>query len=298
MSLLPARRLTAMAARGLAAIGLASAAIFAVAPSAGATTPAASATSGWVRVGHFSPTTGPVDVYVDGQVVGNALSYEDVTPYVSEADGSHSVALRLASSPATAAPLASLAVTVTAGSAQTVAAVSGTNGPTLKAIPDDLTAPASGQAEVRVVALDDAAATLQASLTPMAGTTPVSFGPITYGTAAGYQSVGAGTYNLSVTSSSGAPLIAGTDWPVAAGSVASIVVATSAGKPTIEVLRDAVGASVLPMGAAQTGFGGTADWGQGGERWWSWVALAMGAVTAGVLAAGGWRRRRPSLLHL
>jgi hypothetical protein len=252
---------------------------------------------GWLRVGHFSPSTGPVDVYVDGHEVAHDVAYESVTPYTRESPGLHTVVFRRAGTAATAPAVVSGRAVVTAGGAVTVAAVSGPSGPVLRSIADDLATPPAGDANVRIVGLDSSLTSLQATLVSVTGTTATAaadtarYGPVSYGAASAYQALPAGHYDLTVTTTSGQKVIAGADWPVSSGDVASIVVATSAGKPTIEVLRDAAGTTAMPRGKIQTGFGGTADWGPTGAPSSPWVGGAAVAATGAALLVALRRRR-------
>ncbi len=86
----------------------------------------------------------------------------------------------------------------------------------------------------------------------------LNLSPVGYGQATPYTAVPAGTYQLKIGPAAGAPIVTGQNWPVSAGTVSSIVVLAASSGPTIEVLSDAVGATSMPTGAMQTGFGGTA----------------------------------------
>jgi hypothetical protein len=61
-----------------------------------------------------------------------------------------------------------------------------------------------------------------------------------------------------VAGTGGKTVITGKNWPVAAGTVASIVVLHTVHAATLEVLSDAAGVTASPAGAPQTGFGGAA----------------------------------------
>jgi Domain of unknown function (DUF4397) len=195
---------------------------------------------------------------------------------------------------------------VVAGGAETVAAVAGasTAGATtaadsaggslaIQTYTDDLAAPPAGDAEVRVIHTVPGVAQVSAQLTPVAGTvSPVlTVGPVPYGQASSYAPIAAGTYDVNVDNGT-TPLLNGTDWPVAAGTVTSIVIVDTSTGPNLEVLDDAVGATSLPVGGMQTGLGGTAK--PGGNR--LEVSLAAGSAGAVAVLGAGWltriRRRR------
>jgi sortase (surface protein transpeptidase) len=53
-------------------------------------------------------------------------------------------------------------------------------------------------------------------------------------------------------------VVSGSDWPVRAGTIASLVVLQSTTGPTLEALSDAAGSASAPKGGMQTGFGGAA----------------------------------------
>ncbi len=246
--------------------------------------------TGWLRVGDFSPSASAVAVYIDGHVTDSSLAYQGVTPYLLLGAGIHRIALLPAGAPASAVPLATVNTAVPAGGALTLAAIVDGSATVLSAIPDNLAAPPAGDARVRIVGLDHAASGITAKLVGEKGTPgTLSFGPIQYGAASAYQPASAGTYGLTVVSASGTPLVSGVNWPVSAGSVASIVVATKGDAPTIEVLRDAADAAAMPAGGATTGYGGTAR-PDGSIDTWLW-GVAAGVLLAAVAGTAVWRRR-------
>jgi hypothetical protein len=266
---------------------------------------AAPAATGWVRFGHFVPSAGPVDVSVDGTSLGTDLTFRDVTNYVSMPAGTHTLSLVAAATP-DAAPIATSTITVVAGGAETVAAVAGasptsattaadpTGGPVaIQTYTDDLATPPPGDAEARLILTVPGVAQVTGQLEPAAGTgsSTLTVGPVAYGQGSPYASVAAGTYNVSIDSGT-TPLLNGVNWPVAAGTVTSIVVVDTSTGPNLEVLDDAVGASSQPVGGMQTGLGGTAK--PGGNR----LEVSLAAASAGAVAVlgAGWltriRRRR------
>jgi len=231
--------------------------------------------SGWIRFGHFVPSQGPVDVAVDNTTIGTNLVFRSVTKYISVPAGEHTVTVRSATAATTAPPLVVGQADVLSGGAVTVAAVAApdtsaaaqTGGVALQMFTDSLSPPPAGMAKVRiiqtVVGVPAVGAQLTAAPSPAAATETaehsLSISPVSYGQASSYVTIPAGTYALTVAAPGSAPLINGQNWPVQAGTVASVVLVTASTGPTVEVLTDAVGASVQPAsGGVQTGFGGTA----------------------------------------
>jgi hypothetical protein len=263
---------------------------------------ASSGGTGWIRFGHFVPSQGPVDVTAGTTVLGKNLVFRAVTSYVSVPAGTYTVSIRSATATASAPPLATGQATVTSGGAVTAAAIAAsgnstssnpTQGIELRMYTDDLTGPLPGQALVRVIHALPGAPVVTAQLAANATTTAasltsqptLSFRPIGYGQASSYTSVPAGTYDLKVGSAGKAPIVTGTNWPVTAGTISSIVLVQAASGPTVEVLSDAVAASSAPIGSMQTGFGGTAPRPIG-------LLLPLAAGAAVLLLGGAVARRR------
>ncbi len=263
--------------------------------------------SGWMRVGHFAPSEGPVTVTVDGAVLGNSITFRTVTSYVPIPAGTHTIAVRSATGSSTARPLVSGQATVTNGGAITAAIVaasgsassSGASGALqIQTYTDDLTAPPSGDAKVRIIHTmpGTPAVTAHLKAAPAASTTALSsepalsFNAVGYGDASPYSVVPAGTYQLTITTVSGTPVVSGQNWPVNAGTVASIVLLQSPSGPTVEVLSDAAGVTTSPSGAMQTGFGGTASH-SGGPLVPSVAALTVLLFGAAALRRLRWHRR-------
>jgi sortase (surface protein transpeptidase) len=107
--------------------------------------------------------------------------------------------------------------------------------------------------------------------------------PVTYGHASAYVAVPAGHYAVDLVGSTGKTLVAGKHWPVAAGTVASLVVVHSTSGSTLEVVTDAAGVRQTPTGAMATGFGGAAA--MLAPSGHPVIALVV-AVAAGILVGG------------
>jgi Domain of unknown function (DUF4397) len=282
----------------------------AVAFASGGSAHGAAADTGWLRFGYFASGTNAVDVYLDGSLVSSNDVFEQVTPYTKVPAGPHTVVVRPVGAPPSAAPLTTVTATVTPGSAATVAAVTGQSGLTAEVFQDDLAAPPSGQAKLRIIAaimstpnLDVYAApssnphqspsvsTVNAGISLAASGKPVLFGDAPFGSATHYATVPSGVYDVEVRATAGGQLLLiGQNWPILAGTVATLVVLTGPAGPTLEVLRDAQGSTTtaMPAGGLKTGAGGMA--GRQGRHRADWAALAA-IVALGLTAVTVTRRR-------
>jgi hypothetical protein len=227
-----------------------------------AATPAApaSAPNGWVRLGHLSPKTPPVDIYLApfGQpekVAFRKAAYGNVTPYSSLPQGAYTVSMRPADAPATSTPALSANVDVKEGVSYTALVFeNGQNGtikPTL--LTDDLVAPAAGSAKVRVVE----AATGKAPVEISAVGGPTLATGLNYGDTSSYNAMPEGHWNLNI--KEGANSTQAT-LDVRSGSVNTVVVIDSPSGLKVTELKDSTGATKAqaPAGGIATGAGGTA----------------------------------------
>jgi Domain of unknown function (DUF4397) len=256
---------------------------------AAASASSSAAGTGWIRLGNL--TTSPVDAYVYSSgnssplIVLPGLTYGDVSSYHVVNTGDYTVKMRSAGSSASSTPAFTASVTVQAGKAYTVAALTvATGGGQVMVLNDSLTTPA-GKSLVRVI---------QASLTQK----KVKFycscgGYITTNAAPGSVSADApippGTWTMTATGSS-----AKASRPVALTAATvhtELVLDTAGGGIQIIDLLDAAGPGQPPVGGASTGFGGTAPHSSGSPLPWLAV-IGAGAVLALV---GGLRLRRNGL---
>jgi hypothetical protein len=274
----------------------------------------AAATDGFLRLGHFALGTGPVDEYVDGAVLAKAVAYTQVTSYAEVAAGAHTVVLRPAGAAASAQPLATLTTTVGPGTSSTIAIVARPGGIVASVYPDDLSAPPAGKAKVRVIhavaaiqavnvfvspSFAPTAASPTAIVASPAGVTLPStpaFTNLAFGAATAYADLAAGSYEVDLqATSSGQVVLAAHSWPVAADTIASVVVLQGTQGVTLEVLRDAAGTPSTPAGAMATGEGGTAH--GSGLQFPGGLPLAAATVVAlGALATTVVLRRRDHVL--
>ncbi|MEV0715601.1 DUF4397 domain-containing protein [Asanoa sp. NPDC050611] len=249
---------------------------------------AAEAGVGYVRLAHLSPDTPPVDVYVDdlgGKMKGlkfDAVPYGVMSDYLSVPPGTYAVSMRKVGADPKSKPVLTESVTVTEGSAHTVAGTGRFAELGLSVIDDDITAPPSGEAKIRV---------LQASVrSPVLdirtkGGQEVGTG-LKFATTSDYRGVKPGNWTLDLTPQSGTAAEA--TCTLAGGTTYSLLVLDGKNGLTTDLKVDAKAGEITPQGGVETGAGGTSDGGT--------IALVTGlglVALAGVVGVGavGLRRR-------
>jgi uncharacterized protein DUF4397 len=149
-----------------------------------------------VRVAHLSPDAPNVDIYVNGEPVPELLNvpYTTISPYLPLPVGTQQVTVYAAGE--TSNPVIDAPVKVAAGGAYTIAAVGLVTDDSITAqvYQDDLGAPSSGNAKVRVVHASPDAGPVD--VVPRGGD-PLVEG-LTFPDATPYAEVPAGTYTLDV----------------------------------------------------------------------------------------------------
>jgi hypothetical protein len=261
--------------------------------------PAASAASaattsqgvGWLRLAHLSTNTPAVDVYLysfgnpSARIVLKHVAYGVVSPYEQVPAGEYTVAMRGAGAPSGSKPVLSTSVNVGAGDAYTVAGMGPNAGLRLQVLDDKLTTP-KGKSLVRVI---QASMHQERVTVVLNGKTLAS--QIAFSHVSSYEAVSPGTLKVHVAgpTESTTKTVA-----LAAGSIHTLVVLDGSATLGVDDLTDAQGSKVTPLGAAPTGFGGTAP--RPGAPMLPW----LGAAAAGLLASAGGvmfvsRRRRPAL---
>ena len=257
-----------------------------------ATSPAASAApaaaaDGWIRIAHLSPQAPAMDMYVypfgnpGRPLVLKDVSYGAVSAYMAVTPGQYTVAMRGFGAPASSKPALTTSFMVSAGTAYTLAALGPDPGLRTEVLKDQMTTP-PGKAVVRV---------LQASLRQHLVT--VSYGPdilarqLAFGAATSYAAVSPGAQTMRFTAPG-----QHTAMPVtlAAGTVHTIVVLDDSSGLKADAVTDASGSQIMPKGAVNAGFGGTAPRPPANPVPWL-VTIAAGALLA---AAGLARWRRPA----
>ncbi|MFZ7088229.1 DUF4397 domain-containing protein [Curtobacterium sp. RRHDQ10] len=229
-----------------------------VAAMIGVGTPAdAAQPDGWLRVGHLSPDTKGVDVQLSNLSGGASVfeldnvQYGQVSAYKELPAGTYVLSMRATDAP-NSTPVISTDVTVKAGSPTTVVAYGKNKNLKTAAFTDDLTAPADGQARLRLVQAATNAKTVSVSTTT--GTTVAK--DAEFGTATQYASVAAGKWALSVR---GGGQTGSADVDLASGSVSTLFVLDNAqGNLTVVPVVDSATVGATPVGGVQTGGGGTA----------------------------------------
>jgi hypothetical protein len=220
----------------------------------------ASAPTGWVRLGHLSPKTPPVDIYLApfGQpekVAFRKAAYGNVTPYSPLPQGAYTVSMRPADAPATSTPALSANVDIKDGVAYTALVFeNGQNGtikPTL--LTDDLNAAAAGEGKVRVVE----AAVGKAPVAVDAVGGPALASGLNYGDTSQYTTVPEGRYNVAIKEGTN---ITQATADVRSGSVTTVVVTDSPTGLKLTSLKDSTGTTKAqaPAGGIAAGGGGTA----------------------------------------
>jgi hypothetical protein len=147
-----------------------------------------------VRVAHLAPDAPNVDVYVNGEPVLTDVPYTTVSDYLSLPAGTQQVTVYATGD--TTSPVIEAPVEIAAGGAYTVAAVGlvADDSLTAQVYEDDLRAPASGNAKVRVVHASPDAGPVD--VVPRGGQALVA--GLTFPEASPYAEVPAGTYTLDV----------------------------------------------------------------------------------------------------
>ena len=133
------------------------------------------------------------------------------------------------------------------------------------------------------------------SAAPRNGPSHLATPVVPFDAASTYADIPSATYTVTVRGPKGQALVMGKNWPAVAGAVASIVVVQSQGRVTLDVLRDATGASTTPVGGMQTGYGGAAALLAGAPRPVPAPITGLGlAVSAALAVIFGlaWRARR------
>ncbi|MCZ2829560.1 DUF4397 domain-containing protein [Modestobacter sp. VKM Ac-2986] len=253
--------LLALLCAGLCALGL---------PAASAA-PAVGADTGLVRMMHLSPDTPSVDAYIDSVsapgtgVVLSGVSYGDVSAYQTVPAGTYTVSARGAGADPSSPPVLATTVTVTGGTATTIAGVGYFAELGFAVLPDDLTLPAAGQARARVINAAATASPVDLSL----GTDTTLARGLSFADSTDYVDVPGGAETLKVVPGNGTP----SDLPVdlAAGSVYTVLVLDRSGGLAVSTELDAASPGVVPVGGVEAGAGGAAD----------------GGVPAGPLALAG-----------
>lgn len=262
---------------------LAGAALLGAGLSTAAAVPASAASVGYVRLAHLSPDTPEVDVYLD-DLTGSAetqvfkgVGYGVLSAYMPLPAGRYAVSMRQKGAAASTPPVLTTDVAVTTGEAYTVAGVGRYADLGLRILDDDLSAPAKGQAKVRVVQASVRAPVLDVA----AAKGPAIANGVQFATTTEYRQVKPGDWTVRLQPAGGSATNA--KCSLDEGTVYSLLVLDAKkGGLTTELRVDAKGGMVVPTGGVDTGAGGTA----GGGRSYPLIAASTGVVLAGLAAAG------------
>ncbi|TDD65080.1 DUF4397 domain-containing protein [Jiangella aurantiaca] len=243
------------------------------------------AAAGWARLAHLSPDTPEVDVSLtglDGQSVLELqdVGYGDVSNYARLPVGTYTAAMRPAGAPADSEPVITAAVEIQDGVAITVAAVGLNADLSGRILVDDLTAPAAGNARVRLIS----AAVSSPSVDVSTDTGTVLAADAAFGTATDYTELAGGRWTLEISSDAGT---GSTDVDLAAGSVNTLFVLDIDGELNVIGVVDSTGTPEAPAGGMQTGGRGLAE-----ERSAAVPAATLGLAVLLLAGAGAWMRRR------
>ncbi len=170
-------------------------------------------TNAFVRIGHFSPDTPAVDIYVNGVVSVEALEYPNMIGLVGLASGEYEIAVAPSGTSIEEAAIGPLTLTFAANTLTTIAAVGSLEAGTLTATftSDSIAGLPSGNAQVNVLHAIEGAPTVNV----VAGDTPLVTDlayPGELGDNDGFfilDTVPTGTYDLSiVTAADGTEILA------------------------------------------------------------------------------------------
>ncbi|WP_207456208.1 DUF4397 domain-containing protein [Desertivibrio insolitus] len=210
---------------------------------------------GLLRLAHLSPDTAEVDVVVAADAGGSFeltdVGYGVVSAYQELEPGGYTISMIPAGTdPASAPPVISAAIDVTAGRALTVAAYGPNDALQASVFEDDLTPPAEGQARVRVLQ----ASTVSDPVTVRTTAGEVLAEQADTGEASGYAALPAGTRTVELSGSGGASASADVD--LAAGTVSTLLVLDTAdGGLTATAVVDSAATAQRPIGGVDTGGG-------------------------------------------
>ena len=260
--------------------------VAATSPPASASSTVPAAQDGWVRIAHLSPEAPAMDIYLypfgnpGHPVVLRDVSYGDVSAYMAVSPGQYTVAMRGFGAPATSHPALITNFMVGAQTTYTVAALGPDPGLRVEILQNQI-ATHAGKALVRVV---------QASLKQNRVT--VSYGPtvlarqLVFGSATSYVAVSPGEQTIQLSAPGEHTTVSVT---LTADTVHTIVVLDGPSGLKADDLTDAVGSQKMPVGGANTGFGGTAAHPPASPAPWLLI-IAVGAL---LTAAGFTGLRRP-----
>jgi hypothetical protein len=258
-----------------------------VAMAAPAVPASAASRDGWVRLAHMSPDTAAVNITLSslsGDVTLFRLQnvgYGAVSKYMRLPQGTYALAMVPAGqNDPNATPVVSGSVKISAGKAETLAAIGKNDDLKTTVFSDDLDAVSGGDARVRIVQ----ASVTHDSVDATAGSTTVADGA-TFGDVSKYATVKAGSTSIDLKAGSDTKTVS---QKFSAGSAHTLfVIDDSKGDLTVSPALDSAAATETPVGSLAAGGGGLAE----GDSQLA-LLLAAGAAAGGVIAFGAMARRR------
>jgi hypothetical protein len=241
----------------------------------------------YIRVAHLVPGFGGVTMTAtltgfDGSTreltLAPEATYGAITGYEALPAGSYAVAVRPLGAAASTAPVLTQTLQAQAGDAYTIAGLGDSTAPRLSAIQDDLSAPSSGTARVRVLPAAEPGQTTD--VTVDSGTRVASGAEFSVPT--GYVDVPAGPTTFTATTGQRS---ASDTTTLAGGSVYTVLVLAD-GTSGLELrpVRDATGSGVVPAGGAAAGGGYLAERASAGTS--SPASAVAGTALAGAAFGG------------
>jgi len=247
----------------------------------------AASRDGWVRLAHMSPDTAAVNITLSslsGDVTLFRLQnvgYGAVSKYMRLPQGTYALAMVPAGqNDPDATPVVSGSVQISAGKAETLAAIGKNDDLKTTVFSDDLAEVSGGDARVRIVQ----ASVTHDSVDATAGSTTVADGA-SFGDVSKYATVPAGTTSIELKAGADTETVS---QRFAAGSAHTLFVIDDAkGNLTVSPALDSAAATETPVGSLAAGGGGLAD----GTSQLA-LLLAAGAAVGGFGALGAMARRR------
>jgi Domain of unknown function (DUF4397) len=176
-----------------------------------------------VRLVNAVPIQSNIDMLIDGKNVASGIAYGMASGYVSVGSGSRHLQIEPSG---TSSPFTDEDVTLSSGSSNTVVATSGAANDAL-VLTDDNTTPSSGNISLRVINAAQNLSTVDVYVVT-AGTNISSVGPtysnVTVGSATGYSTVAAGSYQVIFTlPATKAVLLSTTSLSFTSGQVRTVI---------------------------------------------------------------------------
>ncbi len=220
--------------------------------------PAPTGADGWIRVAHLSPDTKAVDVKLAALKGGASVfeltdvAYGMVSDYVLVPEGTYVVSMVPSGTKSTAKPMVSASVRIEKDKTVTVAAFGNNKDLQTRVFKDDLTPPAAGQSNIRLIQ----ASTVTDEVSVQTSTGLLIASDAKAGESTTYASVPAGPWDLEL-SGKGIADMSSVDLPM--GSVNTLfVLDNSSGGLTVMPVLDSAAVGAAPVGGVQTGGGALA----------------------------------------